>query len=169
MRLVWDTSGRVSAWVADQIPHMRGGAGFGPAVSAAVFGEDGARLLGAAVFHDYQPRLKSIQISAASSTRRWLSDAILLEIFSYPFHQLGCQRITAITAKRSAGARAFLEDFGFKREGVARHGMGDDDAMLYGLLRREWLKSRWSKAACPALSEAGAPVQSQPEATATPA
>ncbi len=40
-------------------------------------------------------------------------------------------------------ARRFLDAFGFRREGLVRKGFGDDDAMISGLLKREWEASRW--------------------------
>ncbi|HXQ10980.1 MAG TPA: GNAT family protein [Caulobacteraceae bacterium] len=82
-------------------------------------------------------------MSFASETPRWLTRNLIRQILSYPFDQLGCQRITAITPKKARAARAFLDHFGFKREGVVRRGFGSDDAIISGLLKREWMRSRW--------------------------
>ena len=64
-------------------------------------------------------------------------------IYDYPFDQLGCGRLTAVTPRRARAARRFLDAFGFKREGLVRQGFGDDDAVISGLLKREWEASRW--------------------------
>jgi RimJ/RimL family protein N-acetyltransferase len=142
MRLILDQSEDVAAWVAARIPQMAGAADFGPATAIGVASEDG-RALGGVVFHGYQPRFRNIEVSFASETPRWLTRNLIRQILAYPFDQLACQRLTAITPKKARAARAFLERFGFKREGVVRRGFGDDDAIVSGLLKGEWERSRW--------------------------
>jgi RimJ/RimL family protein N-acetyltransferase len=146
MRLVLDQSPAVAAWVAARIPQMTGAADFGLASAIGVVAEDG-RALGGVVFHNYQPRFRNIEVSFASDTPRWLTRNLIRQILAYPFDQLDCARITAITPKKAHAARAFLDHFGFKREGVVRWGFGDDDAIVSGLLKREWLGTRWAAAA----------------------
>ena len=142
MRLVLDRSPAVAAWVAARIPQMAGAADFGPATAIGVVSGDG-RALGGVVFHNYQPRFRNVEVSFASESARWLTKNLIRQILAYPFDQLACQRITAITPKKAQAARAFLDRFGFKREGVVRRGFGADDAIISGLLKREWLRSRW--------------------------
>jgi RimJ/RimL family protein N-acetyltransferase len=149
VRLVLDQPAAVTAWVAERIPQMAGAADFGPATAIGVVSEDG-RALGGVVFHNYQPRFRNIEGSFASETPRWLTRNLIRQILSYPFDQLSCQRLTAITPKRAHAARAFLDHFGFKREGVVRRGFGSDDAIISGLMRREWMRSRWAAGAPPA-------------------
>lgn len=64
---------------------------------------------------------------------------------------LRCQRLTAITPRRAKAARRFLDAFGFKREGLIRKGFGDDDAVVSGMLKREWEASRWLSGRCSAV------------------
>jgi RimJ/RimL family protein N-acetyltransferase len=142
MRLIWDRPSDVAAWVASQIPQMSGGHDFGACQAVGVIGEDG-RLLGGIVFHNWQAGFRNIEVSFASSTSRWLTRNLLRQILAYPFDQLQCQRITALTPKKNAQARKFLDGFGFKREGVVRRGFGNDDMIVSGLLAREWRASKW--------------------------
>ena len=142
MRLVLERSADVAAWVAARIPQMAGAADFGACAAIGVEGEDG-RPLGGVVFHNYQPRFRNIEVSFAANTPRWLTRNLIRQILSYPFDQLNCARLTAITPKKAASARRFLDVFGFKREGVVRRGFGTDDAVISGLLKREWARSRW--------------------------
>ena len=53
------------------------------------------------------------------------------------FGALDCRRVTARTAKSNTKAREALKSIGFKREGLAREWFGHEDAIIYGLLRRE--------------------------------
>jgi len=143
MRLVIGADAAVAAWVAARIPQMTGAADFGPCVALGVVAEDG-QPLGGVVFHNYQARFRGIEASFASSTPRWLTRRLISDILAYPFEQLDCLRVTAVTPRKAASARRFLDTFGFKREGLVRLGFGNDDAVVSGLLRREWARSRWN-------------------------
>lgn len=139
-----DPVGRYMAdWVAARIPFMIDGADFGPCAAIGTMNSEG-QLLGAVLFTNHQPRFGNIEVSFASASPRWLTKSALTVILSYPFDQLRVGRITAITPKQSAGARQFLDSFGFKREGVVRSGFGTDDAIISGLLEKEWRRSRFN-------------------------
>lgn len=136
MRLVIGRDAAVADWVGTRIPHVGGGGAFGPCAALGVEGKSGA-LIGGVVFSNWQPSCRSIEASFASDTPRWLTRGLIAQIMAYPFDQLGCQRVTAITPRKAKAARRFLDAFGFKREGLVRKGFGDDDAVVSGLLRRE--------------------------------
>lgn len=147
MRLVYGEDQLVAAWVAARIPHMArwGTADFGPCQAIGVAAEDGEPLAGV-VYHNYRPHTRDIELSFASASPKWLTRRLIVGLMSYPFSQLDCQRVTGVTPKRSRAAREFLDKFGFKREGVIRRGFGDDDAIISGLLKHEWERSRWVRA-----------------------
>lgn len=142
MRLVLGRDAMVATWVAHHIAHVGDVDGFGPCAAIGVESDDG-QPLGGVVYSQYQPAFRSIEISCAATSRRWLTRPLVRGIMSYPFDQLHCQRVTAITPRRNKPSRSFLETFGFKREGLIRKGFGDDDAVIYGLLEKEWRASRW--------------------------
>jgi RimJ/RimL family protein N-acetyltransferase len=149
VRVITGQDSGVADWVARQIPIMAAkvarepfGKAFGPSTAIGVINEEGW-LIGGVVYHGYDPDFRSIELSFASATSKWLTRPIIAELLGYPFYQLGCQRVTGATPKKAADARRFLEKFGFKREGVIRRGFGSDDAILSGLLRREWEQSRY--------------------------
>jgi len=144
MRLVLGQDAAVADWVGRRIAHVGSGEAFGPCAAIGVAGEGGG-VLGGVVFSNWQPGCRSIEVSFAAETPRWLTRRIIAGILAYPFDQLGCQRITAVTARRARRVRRFLDLFGFKREGLVRQGLGDDDAMIYGMLKREWRTSRWTR------------------------
>ena len=142
MRLVLGQDAAVADWVARRIPQVGSGAAFGPCAAIGVAGGEGG-LIGGVVFSNWRPACRSIEVSFASETPRWLTRRLLGAILAYPFAQLGCERLTAVTPRRAKAARRFLDGFGFKREGLVRKGFGDDDAVISGMLRREWEASRW--------------------------
>lgn len=143
MRLVLGRDAEVAAWAAERVAHMAGES-FGPCVAMGIVSEAGEPL-GAVVYHAYRPTYRTIEISFATSTPRCLTRRLIKALLSYPFGQLDCVRVTAVTPRSARPARRFLEHFGFKREGLVRKGFGADDAVIYGLLKREWLSSKWMR------------------------
>lgn len=163
MRLLYGADAVVAQWVAERIPQMESGEDFGPCVAIGVVAEDSTPL-GGVVFNNWQPKFRSIEVSFAASSARWLTRPLISEILTYPFAGLDCRRITAVTPRKAASARRFLEVFGFKREGLVREGFGDDDAVVSGLLWREWRCHRYNVARDPALPAAPRPVSQLPRA-----
>lgn len=142
MRLVLGQDERVADWTKARIPHAHSWGAM-----AAIGVEDATgELIAGVVFNNYRPEYKSIEISTASSSARWLTKSLISGIFAYPFAQLGCQRVTAATPRNAHTARQFLETFGFIPEGIVRLGFGSQDALLFGLLASEWASHRYNLA-----------------------
>jgi hypothetical protein len=141
--LLYNAHDIVSEFVRSRIPSMEGHK-FSPHVAIGVIRHD--RLCGGIVFHNWFGH--SIEMSGAFDTPGWCLPDTMRRLFAYPFIQLGCVRMTTITAKNNKPARMIDEGFGFKLEGTARKGWdGKQDAMIYGMLAEEckWLDE--SKAA----------------------
>jgi len=117
---------------------------FGPGAAIGVVDRHD-QLVGGVVYHNYDRYNRSVELSCASSTSRWLTREMVGGLLRYPFTQLECQRCTAVTPRRATSARRFLEGLGFKREGSVRRGFGDDNAIIYGLLAEEWAQNPLSQ------------------------
>lgn len=144
MRLLLGQSEAVASWVAYRIPQMSTGADFGPCQAVGVVTQDGQRLVAGVVFHNFQRAFQNIEVSFAADTPAWLTRNVARGILALPFQQWDCQRITSLTPKKNKAARAFLEKFGFKREGCVKKGFGTDDMIISGLMRDEWAAHRWN-------------------------
>jgi RimJ/RimL family protein N-acetyltransferase len=143
-RLLYQHDAEVIDWVCQNIPHLAEripyfdkGAVLGPAVGIGVL-DDAGSLIAGVVFHGYDPFVKAMEVSCASTSRMWAKPDIVREILRYPFEQLQLVRVSAATPKRSTSPRRFLEGLGFKREGSLRKGFVDDAAIVYGLLAEDW-------------------------------
>lgn len=145
MKLLYGHDAEVAHWVAQRIAHVGDGASFGPCVAIGVI--DGAGVLkGGVVYHNWLPTYGNVELSFASEGRRWLTREIICSLLRYAWVQLQVIRLTAVTPQTATSARRFLDDFGFKREGVVRQGFGKtENAIISGLLRREWEASKWAK------------------------
>ncbi len=80
----------------------------------------------------------------ASSSPKWLSRDVLRQLFSYPFEQEGCGRISAIVGVNNKRSLRLIRGLGFTQEGVIRKAMGDgSDGIFFGLLKEEcrWIRT----------------------------
>lgn len=149
MRLIYgpEVNDQIAFWVGLHIPMVKrrieqGSAEpFGPSVAFGVVNRDGD-LCGGVVFHNYLQDMKCIEVSCAATKDNWLTPSLARTILRYPFTQLGCQRVTAVTPRRGTRVRRFLEGLGFVREGSVRRGFLTDNAIIYGLLSEEWAAHR---------------------------
>lgn len=110
---------------------------YGPCRTIGVY--HGEQIVAVAIFSEYRP--PNIEITFVTSSPRWASPNAVRAILKYPFLQLGCKRITAITEATNQPARAFLCRLGFKQEGIHPDALPTGDAITYGLLRKD--AARW--------------------------
>ena len=127
----------VARWVSARIPQVTTMPGGYVAIGVA---RDGS-LTGGALFTNYRPCPGGGDIEVWCAGKGWLSRRVIRAILAYPFLQLGCHRLTALTPKGNRPSRRLLEGLGFKFEGIARQGFGPrSHAALYSMLRGE---CRW--------------------------
>lgn len=101
------------------------------------------RLMGGVVFDSYRETQGhgDIIMSGAFDDPAWATRKILRRLFSYPFVQLGCRRMTTVTTFDNEAALNLDLRLGFQVEGVLRCMFpGDRDGVLLGMLREE---CRW--------------------------
>lgn len=160
--ILYGHSDEVAHWVATRIPHIRPrvpyfafGKVFGESQSLGVL--SGGELVAGVVFHNHDPFVGNIEVSCAAATPRWGNREIFRSVLRYPFAQLGCIRVTALTPrhhpKGATSPRRFLEGLGFQREGSLRRALGDDNLIVYGLLRDEWEGGRFCRPRRDALTD----------------
>jgi RimJ/RimL family protein N-acetyltransferase len=126
---------RMLNWIALRIPAM--GAGYEWQKASAIgLGHKGKIIAGMAV-HNFLPHYKSCELTFASTTPTWATRTSIAAMLAYPFVQLGVRRIMTVIAASNTRAIRVNEHLGFKLEGRCRYGCGDEDALIFGLLREE--------------------------------
>ena len=132
----------VAEFVRVRIKHLRSPEHtFGKCAALGVVSGPDQVLIGGVVFTNY--RGFDIEMSGAFDKPWWCRHDTLRTLFSYPFGQLNCIRMTTVTGKKNKAARRIDEHMGFKLEGVARRGLdGVEDACIYSMLRHEcrWIR-----------------------------
>lgn len=126
----------VAEWVRRHFGHE---VEWGPCAAVGI-ARDG-ELIAGVVFNNF--RWPSIEASIASTRPDWASRRNLAAIFAYPFRQLDCRRVGALTEVTNQPVRAFLCRLGFRQEGICRDALVSGDAVIFGMIRAEcrWLPS----------------------------
>lgn len=125
----------VSTWVGAHLRRV-GASGFGPCTAIGVVRE-GVLVCGV-VFYEYLPEFRSIQVSLYACDPRWASRRTIRAILSYPFEQLGVNRVWALIEHKNERAQRFIRGLGFVKEGVGRYAFGDQHAVSYSMLAKEY-------------------------------
>lgn len=121
----------IGRWVAARVPH---GEPWVPGCGYCVGFAKGSRLIAGAAFFRYNRA--SIEVGFASDGPQWLNRVNLWQLFTYPFEQLGVQRISAFANASNKASRALIEALGFQHEATLAQAASDGgDQLVYRLLK----------------------------------
>ena len=134
MKVFYGDDANVSRWVAERIPHVDD---FGPCSALGVVNSKGEPVAGV-VFHDYQPKCGTIQISMAANTPRWATKRIIKEILAYPFYQLGVRKVWTATPHTNERAIRFNIGIGLKKEAVLANHFGKEHSVVCRMFRKQY-------------------------------
>lgn len=84
---------------------------FGPCAYMGYEDGDG-NLVAGVVYHNWSPESGVIEVSAASTQRRWTTRSIVREIFSYPFRELKCRLVVGRMSENNARSRRIWRSLG---------------------------------------------------------
>lgn len=138
LRLVYGLDRAVLVWIADHLPTIgRDFADRYHAIGVAL----GDEMIAGVLYSRFTA--ENVEMTIASTDARWCNRGTLYYLFAYPFLQLGCRRVTAVTAAGARETRLFLERLGFRFEGALREALPEGEtAFIFGLLASE---CRWTK------------------------
>jgi RimJ/RimL family protein N-acetyltransferase len=114
-----------SRWAAKRIPAV-GDAGFGPcrAVGIATGEQATDRLLAVFVFHDYQHKFGTVQLSGAAVDSHWASKSVVRGVLAVPFLQYHCHLVWSAIPHTSERVIRLAMALGFKKEAVLKDRFG---------------------------------------------
>lgn len=142
LRLITDEKERVALWLLERLPDITDLPGGYWCIGVE---RDGA-LVGGVMFTNYRPCKGGGDIEMACAGHNWISRRVIQAAFDHPFRELRCNRVTAVVRKTNSKSRALLTGLGFVPEGKIREGYGPrQHGMIYGLLARDWQRSRFNK------------------------
>lgn len=122
-------------WAAARIPELQG-----PFDSMTAMGVESSKgdLMGVVVFHSWDPRSRTMQVSAAADDARWLlARSAVAAMRWYVFKTCDCQKIWSITPRANKRALRVVKAFGLTPEAILKRQLGDDDAVISGQFREQ--------------------------------
>ena len=140
MRIIWggastpETNQTIADFVATHIAGCE--RGFADFTTMGV--EENGALVAGVVFHNYAPEAGVIELSAASTSKRWLTPPVLKGMFDYPLEQIGCQMVVLRVSERNTGMIAIAERFGFTRHRIPRLRGRDEAEIIFTLTDNDW-------------------------------
>ncbi|WP_085032306.1 GNAT family N-acetyltransferase [Ensifer aridi] len=96
------------------------------------------RLVAGVVFHNYAPEAGVIELSSASTSKRWLTRPMLRAMFGYPFDQIGCQMVVLRVSERNTVMAEIAQRFGFTANRIPRLRGRDEAEILFTFTDDEW-------------------------------
>lgn len=139
MQIVWgdvnnpERNRLLAEWCATKLGHSLSG----PYSSMGVVDND---LIAVVVYHDWDKQHGTMQMSAASTSARWLTRPVLREMFDYPFGQLGNQLVALRVSERNERMIGILPRFGFKGYPIPRLRGRDEGEIIFTLTDDDWLR-----------------------------
>lgn len=95
--------------------------------------EIGGKVTAALAFSHYVPNT-DVDVSLATEAKGGTKQ-LIFAFLHYVFEQLNCVRCTVRIPVDNAKSIRLATRLGFQQEGILRHGFGDRDALIFGLLR----------------------------------
>lgn len=93
-------------------------------------------LIGACIFNHYKPDHSDVEFTCVLH-KPDVGMRIARRVAWYVFKVMDCRRCTAITKQSNTKAQTALESLGFHVEGHLREYFGEEDGIIYGMLRSE--------------------------------
>lgn len=129
----------------------------GNTVSAAIWGEPGklrdyctmgvflnGKLVAGTVYHNWHPDAGVIELTSASSTRKWLTRKVINAMFHLPFDILGCQMTVLRVSDRNQNMIGIARSFGFDETHIPRLRGRDEGEYIFTLTDDAWRASRFN-------------------------
>ena len=92
------------------------------------------RLVAGVIYNSNESANICMHVGAEDGSK-WMTRDFLYACFYYPFEQLGKRRVTACIRSGNKKAADFVENLGFKYEARLPHWYGEEDMLVYGMLR----------------------------------
>ena len=125
-RLIWGEAGQVAEYC-----------------SMGVF--DGTKLVAGTLYHNWQEDAGVIELTSASTTKRWLTRRVIQAMFHLPFNMLGCQMVVLRVSERNSNMIHIARSFGFTEVYIPRLRGRDEGEYIFTLTDDQWRDSPYNR------------------------
>lgn len=131
----------VASFAADLLGYSRG---FEECQAIGFLDKEG-KLVASIVYHNYSPEYGTIEMSAASTQRKWLTKARLSVIFGYPFDQIKCRMVIARHSEFNTRARRIWRSLGCDEYVIPALRSPSEAEVIATLTAEQWRNGKFSK------------------------
>lgn len=96
------------------------------------------------LFHNWQPETGVIELTSASTDKRWLTRPVVKAMFGMAFDLIGAQLAALRVSERNTDMVAIAKRFGFDGVLIPRLRGRDEAEWIFTLTDDAWRASRWS-------------------------
>lgn len=108
---------------------------------------DGEQLVAGVLYNEYYTGSGTIEISAASVNRRWMTRKVVHDMFNLPFEVLGSHLVVVKTSEKNMTVRNIAERAGLQKHYIPDlRGVGEGE-YTYTMSKEHWLSLPYSKEA----------------------
>lgn len=109
----------------------------------AVYEDD--RLVAATAYHNWHPESGIIELSSASTTRKWLTKPVIRAMFRAPFDILKCQMVVLRVSERNKTMVRIAKSFGFSEVFIPRLRGRDEGEFIFTFTDDQWRASPYNR------------------------
>lgn len=102
------------------------------------------KLVAATLFHGFEPSTGVIELSSASTDKRWLTKPVIRAMFTMCFDIIGAQLAVLRVSERNADMVAIAKRFGFDMVLIPRLRGRDEAEYICTLTEEAWRTSKFS-------------------------
>lgn len=106
---------------------------------------DDGQLIAGVVYHNYEPDAGVIELSAAATSRRWLTKETLRVMFDIPFREWGCQAVVLRVSDANKVMHSIALRYGFIHYKIPRLRGREEAENVFVLTDDAWRANRFNK------------------------
>lgn len=142
MKLLYGHDQAVAEFVSAVVPRCENG--FGPCKAIGVVDKSGL-LVGGMVYSGWDVHAKTIEMSGAAISKRWLTRETLKGLFSYPFDVIGVQMVVMRNSENQTALHRMLRAYDFKEFVIPRLFGREEAGHIWTLTQEDWQNNKFMK------------------------
>ncbi len=119
--------------------------GFGECQGMGVVDDEDDKLIAGAIWHNYEPEAGVIEISAAATSKRWLTRQTLDMMFGVPFREWNCQAVVLRVPDSDKPMHRMLKAYGFEVYRIPRLRGRDEAENVFVLTDDAWRANKFNQ------------------------
>lgn len=135
-------------WAVNRIDVLQDVRELGNFVAVGILSENSldGELYGVVMYHDWNPRFKTCQMSVAARSPRWATRSNFRTLLGIAFNQYKCDKVWVAVPHKNERVIRLAEKIGFVKEATLKHHLGVGlHAVVLRMFKWDFLKIYWPR------------------------